>query len=100
MRTCRNAMEDAVYKFADEEMNKVGCCCCSSCRDDVITYALNRLPPKYYSTLEGEMLTLLATIENQLSADIVFQLSEGAKLVRDHPKHNAIRTPQDVEDSK
>lgn len=46
------------------------------------------------------MLTLLATIENQLSADIVFQLSEGAKLVRDHPKHNAIRTPQDVEDSK
>lgn len=35
-------------------------CGCDLCRDDVLVYALNRMPPHYTSQLKGEVLTNVA----------------------------------------
>lgn len=96
MVKCRNAMEDVVTQYVDKEMQNTGCCTCEACRDDVITYSLNRLPPKYSSTRQGELITLIGTEENQQAADIVFVISEGCKVVRENPRHDTARLEENV----
>ncbi|MBP1736553.1 MAG: competence protein ComFB [Oscillospiraceae bacterium] len=87
----KNAMEDIVESLLDREMQGTGCCMCPLCRSDVACYALNRLPPKYMASCQGEMLTRIQTGENQLSADIMFTVSEGCRIVKENPRHELMR---------
>lgn len=45
-----NLMEDIVLQHVDRILEADGCYCCDICKSDVITYALNHLPPQYVVT--------------------------------------------------
>ena len=56
-------------------------CGCSTCRGDVIVYALNRLAPHYVSTREGEVLTELTLGSDQEKAKLDVALLEAFRKV-------------------
>lgn len=87
MSSYRNIMEELVLQNVDDVMRRCGCCTCPICRTDVITYTLNRLPPKYVSTEKGALLTSIDAHVAQNAIDIVFALTRSAKLIAEHPKH-------------
>ena len=63
-------------------------CTCEACRNDIIAYALNQLPPKYVATRKGEVYSKTFILRNQHYADIMAALAKGAKVVSDHPRHD------------
>ncbi|ADY56467.1 Late competence development protein ComFB [Syntrophobotulus glycolicus DSM 8271] len=84
----KNLTELLVRKALDEYMehNELPCKC-EKCRADIITYALNRLPPKYFSTRRGE---IIKNAESQLLYDktrILTELVAGITLVAANPAH-------------
>lgn len=85
MSTYRNIMEEIVLANLDKVISETGCCGCEMCRSDVVTYTLNRLPPKYVTTRKGELFSLLDTQLFQNAADIIFAMSKSAKQVKENP---------------
>ncbi len=83
----RNVTEEIVLMNVDKVLSDIGCCNCESCRTDVITYALNRLPPRYVSSSKGELISEIEAHIYQNATDIIFTLTEGAVLVKANPKH-------------
>ena len=54
----KNVTEQLVSRAFDELLPSVPeLCRCALCREDVLVYTLNRLPPHYTSTLTGEGAT-------------------------------------------
>ncbi len=84
----KNMMESLVLLKLDEVVDKLGCCKCEKCRMDIASYALNRLPPKYVATLEGEVYSKLDTLSVQYETDMLNALFQGAKAVSKHPRHD------------
>ena len=56
------------------------------CRDDVLVFALNRLPPRYVTQPTGEVLTSVTMGSDQPKADISVVLLEGFKRVHADPR--------------
>ena len=65
----------------------VGACGCPLCREDVLVYALNRLPPRYVATLTGEVLSENRLDADQGQADITVALLEAFRVVGASPRH-------------
>jgi len=61
-------------------------CPCDVCREDVLVYALNRLPPHYTSTLKGEVVSKVEMEVGQGSTDVTLVLLEGMRRVADAPR--------------
>lgn len=58
----KNYLEEIVIRIGDNLIDKdKDFCKCKQCRLDVITYSLNRLRPKYASSLTGNALTAVDT---------------------------------------
>ena len=55
-------------------------------REDVIVYALNRLPPKYVVTNEGKVVTDVALDGDQHRAAIEVQVMEAMRHVARRPR--------------
>lgn len=89
MPSYKNLMESVVENLYDEIEDTLDCCHCERCRNDVISYALNQLPPKYVISLEGELFSKLQSISSQHSTDILSALATGARLVKERPRHAA-----------
>ncbi|MBR5261940.1 MAG: late competence development ComFB family protein [Oscillospiraceae bacterium] len=85
MSAYRNIMEEIVLANLDKVISETGCCNCEMCRSDVITYTLNRLPPKYVTTRKGELFSLLEAQFFQNAADIIFAMSKSAKQIKENP---------------
>lgn len=84
----KNYMEEAtVGELNDilEQMEDI--CKCERCREDIVAYALNRLSPKYVVTELGNMYTKLNQIKAQSKTDIIVQLMDAAKVVKEKPRH-------------
>ena len=86
----RNLMEDVVIQQLDELIEVFGCCHCEQCRLDIASYALNRLPPKYVVTTQGELLTKLDSLDLQFEANITTAITQGILLVSQNPRHNKL----------
>lgn len=84
----RNIMESLVEEEFERAAVSLGCCTCEACRNDIIAYALNQLPPKYVATRKGEVYSKTFILRNQHYADIMAALAKGAKVVSDHPRHD------------
>ncbi|HEX3039432.1 MAG TPA: late competence development ComFB family protein [Caproiciproducens sp.] len=84
----KNMMETLVLEKMDEVNDKLDCCQCPKCRMDIASYALNRLPPKYVATYEGEVYSKLDTLSVQYEADLLKAVFLAAETVKDHPRHN------------
>jgi len=89
MPAYKNIMEELVEEAFENLEGPLDCCTCDECRNDIIAYALNQLPPKYVATRAGEAYSKTFILRNQHYADIMTALAKGAKLVADHPRHSA-----------
>ena len=59
---------------------------CPTCEEDVLVYALNRLPPHYVSTLKGEVLSRLDIQVGQSRTDATVAIMEGFRFVVSNPR--------------
>lgn len=62
-------------------------CRCDKCREDIIAYALNNLPPKYVSTSEGEVFARTQALTSEYDFTVLRVVAMGMKLVAEHPHH-------------
>ncbi|MCH4239713.1 MAG: late competence development ComFB family protein [Oscillospiraceae bacterium] len=83
----KNIMEDMVEQVYDKIKDQLDCCQCQCCRNDIIAYALNQLPPHYVVSHEGKLYAKMYLMKEQHSMDITSALTKGAMLVREHPRH-------------
>ena len=87
MSIYKNYMETLVEEVYSRCKDSLPCCTCERCRDDVIAYALNRLPPRYAVTPEGGVYTKITGLERQYYTDIVAALTQAAQVVNTNPRH-------------
>ena len=66
-------------------------CGCDICRQDVLVYALNRLPPRYVIGLEGTVVTEVNLDKDQNRAAIEVAVMEGIRKVNLAPRHDGGR---------
>lgn len=88
MEIYRNAMEVLVENKLDEILKTVDCCKCEHCRNDILTYALNRLPAQYIATKRGEVYSKVYSLSVQHGADVVSEIMNGIEVVRNNPRHD------------
>jgi competence protein ComFB len=83
----KNVLEEAVAREYEKLQSEIsGFCGCEMCRDDVLVYALNRLPPRYVSQPTGEVLTSVTMGSDQPKADISVVLLEAFHRVVSDPR--------------
>jgi competence protein ComFB len=83
----KNVTEHEVNRAYDELAPVTpGICTCPICREDVLVFALNRLPPHYASTVTGEVVTKLEMETGQGSIDVTVVLLEGMRRVATAPR--------------
>ena len=84
-----NVMEEMVKNRLAEHLEKVDCCKCEKCVDDMTAMVLNKLPPKYVRTSRGELFSRVdISLERQKSLDINFAIMSAIEFVSTHPRHN------------
>ena len=81
----KNLLEDLVAQEY-ERLRPPGFCGCSQCRDDVIVFALNRLPPRYVAGSPGDVLSSVALHRDQPIADVSMVLVEAFRRVASAPR--------------
>ena len=83
----KNMLEDIVAREYEQLKSSIpDFCDCELCRDDVMVYALNRLPPRYVAQPTGEVLTKLSMGADQPKADMSVVLLEGFRRVQADPR--------------
>lgn len=83
----KNLVETLILQKLDETIDRLECCKCKKCRMDIASYALNRLPPKYVATYEGEVYAKLETLSLQYETDLLNALYQAAQIVTKNPRH-------------
>lgn len=84
-----NTMEEIVDLKIAELMAESDCCKCDHCREDIKCLALNALPPKYVSTMKGELFSKLSNaMIKQHSIDVNIACLNAIEFVKTHPKHS------------
>ncbi|MDP4125324.1 MAG: late competence development ComFB family protein [Bacillota bacterium] len=63
------------------------CCSCERCQADIMALALNRLPPRYYVSLRGEILTRNESHALPDQARVMADVVRAAQQVGAAPSH-------------
>jgi competence protein ComFB len=66
-------------------------CGCDRCRNDVLIFALNRLPPRYVASDEGKAVTEFQLEKGQNRADIDRTLINGFQTVAMAPRCGKVK---------
>lgn len=85
-----NSMEEVVDRLLTELIQNqpnLFQCVCSQCMDDMRAYALNHLPPRYYSRSSGQAFSHFTNHETQSQADIMAQVVLAVQKVQANPWH-------------
>jgi competence protein ComFB len=83
----KNLVEDHVTAaYATLRPHFPAFCGCELCRDDVLTFALNRLPPRYVSRREGSVVTEVDLEKEQSRAAIEVVVMEALRKVSVAPR--------------
>jgi competence protein ComFB len=64
-------------------------CGCEICRDDALVYALNRVPARYVSSLQGSVLTELNLEKDQNRATLDVAMMDGLRKISLAPRCGA-----------
>lgn len=89
----RNLVEDhAREAYAELRGRFPDFCGCEVCRQDVLVYSLNRLPPRYVAGLEGAVVTEVNLERDQNRASIEVAVMEGIRKVSLAPRCGRKRT--------
>ncbi len=81
----KNLLEDLVAQEY-ERLRPSDFCGCAQCRDDVIVFALNRLPPRYVAANVGQVIANVALHRDQPIADVSMVLVEAFRRVGSAPR--------------
>lgn len=88
MYELKNFSEVMVKRTLAEYLPKADLPCkCEQCQNDIIAFALNRLPPRYYVSLKGEVMT---HFESQMVPDkarVLTEVVSAAQIVASYPSH-------------
>jgi competence protein ComFB len=83
----KNLVEDHVLNAYDTlRPHFPAFCACDLCRDDVLTFALNRLPPRYVSRREGSVVTEVSLEKEQSRAAIEVVVMEALRKISVAPR--------------
>jgi len=55
-------------------------------RMDILAYALNRLPPRYFVTEKGQLYTRIQELRQQFKTDILVELTKAIQQVMNNPR--------------
>lgn len=91
MSDVQNVMETLVEEQLDKCIASSGGCNCEFCRADIKALALNNLPPRYASRLQGSIITRADNMRNQASTDVLAAVLEAIKVVQANPRHDAVK---------
>lgn len=92
-----NMMEETVLNKIDQLWEGMDYCKCNTCRMDIATYALNRLPARYVSSLKGAMLHKFDSRTIQMDAEITACVFQAIQMVGESPSHD-LSEKQDTPD--
>lgn len=84
----RNVMEELVETRVNELWCEHQGCKCDRCKQDVIAFTLNHLPPQYVVTDEGELFTKVRHLEVRHEFEITKQIAVAMKIIGDKPHHD------------
>jgi len=79
----RNYEEAVIEELASLLKDLKDVCKCEKCRQDIVTYTLNRMLAKYVVTDLGNVYTKLNQLKAQSRADIIVKMMEAAKIVKE-----------------
>lgn len=82
-----NVMEQLVDEKLTVLLKDEKRCTCERCVEDMKAIALNKLPPKYVSTNNGELFTKLNASARQNAVDIEIAVAAALEMVASHPSH-------------
>ena len=89
--TLINYTEKAVYErlkeYADQHQDEF--CTCRQCVEDIMAFALNRLPPRYVVTKMGEVMTDFKLTEAPDRTKVLTEVIRAIHQVSQHPSHSA-----------
>ena len=83
-----NMMEETVLDKIDQLWEGTDYCKCNTCRMDIATYALNRLPARYVSSLKGATLQRFDSRTIQMDAEITACVFQAIRMVGESPSHD------------
>jgi len=82
----KNYMENVVRQVLQAYLSKnTISCSCELCQGDIMALALNHLPPRYYSSSQGEILTQLKSQADQVL--VMAEVVRAVKLISASPSH-------------
>ena len=87
MKKYENMMESIVEEEWQVMAPGLDCCTCEDCRNDMIAWALNQLPPKYVVTQAGGAISKADTLRIQHLTDVRTALLQAAQMVNENPRH-------------
>lgn len=83
-----NVMEESVLHKIDQIWKTTDYCKCDKCRLDIAAYALNRLPPRYVSSLQGKLMHQFDASTIQTDAEITACVATAIRVVGEDPNHS------------
>ena len=84
----KNITQDIVFEKLDEMLpNITKICTCERCRYDIMAIALNNLPPRYVVTDRGAIFSRASSLDVQIAADTVSELTKAIEQVKKDPRH-------------
>jgi competence protein ComFB len=82
-----NIMEKVIDSKLEVYLPDSGCCSCPICVGDIKCLALNKLPPKYVNTHQGELFTRVDQVMlRQNSVDVDFVVLNAIERVKEKPR--------------
>ena len=91
-RGIHNVMEDLVRIEIEENIESLGICPCPLCRRDLMTLALNNVPPKYVNTEKGAIMSKVGSMSSTERIKLLAEIARYAEMVRDHPRHAPVQS--------
>lgn len=84
----KNITQDIVFEKLDEMLPNISeICTCERCKYDIMAIALNNLPPRYVVTERGAIFTRVSSLDVQIAADTITELTRAIEQVKREPRH-------------
>jgi competence protein ComFB len=84
----KNITQDIVFEKLDEMLPNISdICTCERCKCDIMALALNNLPSRYVVTERGAIFTRVSSLDVQIAADTIIELTKAIERVRKEPRH-------------
>jgi competence protein ComFB len=88
----KKRIQNLMEQLCEEELDKLlsqhpEYCRCETCQTNVLTHALNHLPPRYADTELGRALVSVEGSYEQVRAKVTVALLKALELVKKSPHH-------------